>query len=132
MGTNPFIVGPEAEEGNRLLAILGANPEMQAYILNTGSIGANDGFPGEKVSIRVSTEIMKQIAKEGIEWEKDPDWGYEVPVNVQGVDLAKYDPKTYYTPEKYRELVDRLRGERRAWLAQFRGLDPAIPRAVEA
>ena len=132
VGTNPFIVGPEADEGNRLLQIFRKNPDMEAYILNTGSIGANDGFPGEKVSIRVSTEIMKQIAKEGIEWEKDPDWGYEVPVNVQGVDLAKYDPKTYYTPEKYRELVDRLRGERLAWLAQFRGLDPAIPRAVEA
>ena len=132
VGTNPFIVGPEAEEGNRLLAILRANPDMQAYILNTGSIGANDGFAGEKVSIRVSTEIMKQIAKEGIEWEKDPDWGYEIPKNVPGLDLAKYDPRTYYTPEKYRELVDRLRVERRGWLAQFDGLDPAIPAAVEA
>jgi phosphoenolpyruvate carboxykinase (ATP) len=132
VGTNPFIVGPEADEGNRLLQIFRKNPDMEAYILNTGSIGASEGSCGEKVSIRVSTEIMKQIAKEGIAWEKDPDWGYEVPVNVPGVDLAKYDPKTCYTPEKYRELVDRLRGERRAWLAQFRGLDPAIPRAVEA
>jgi phosphoenolpyruvate carboxykinase (ATP) len=132
VGTNPFIVGPEAEEGNRLLAILRANPDMQAYILNTGSIGANDGSPGEKISIRVSTEIMKQIAKEGIEWETDPDWGYEIPGAVPGVDLARYDPRTYYAPEKYRELVDRLRAERRAWLAQFPGLDPAIPRAVEA
>lgn len=132
VGTNPFIVGPEADEGNRLLAILRAHPDMQAYILNTGSIGAGDGSPGEKVSIRVSTEIMKQIAKEGIEWEKDPDWGYEIPRKVPGLDLAKYDPRTYYPPEKYRELVDKLRGERRAWLAQFPGLDPAIPRAVEA
>ncbi len=132
VGTNPFIVGPEADEGNRLLQILRKNPEMEAYILNTGSIGANDGFPGEKVSIRVSTEIMKQIAKEGIVWETDPDWGYEIPRNVPGVDLSKYDPKTYYTPEKYRELVDKLRAERRAWLAQFPGLDPAIPRAVDA
>ena len=132
VGTNPFIVGPEAEEGNRLLAILRANPDMEAYILNTGSIGANDGSPGEKVSIRVSTEIMKQIAKEGIEWEKDPDWGYEIPKAVPGLDLAKYDPRTYYEPGKYRELVDRLRAERREWLAQFPGLDPAIPRAIEA
>src|SRR5688500_20067323 len=105
---------------------------MQAYILNTGSIGANDGSPGEKVSIRVSTEIMKQIAKEGIEWEKDPDWGYEVPKSVPGLDLAKYDHRTYYSPEKYRELVHRLRVTRHDWLAQFPGLDPAIPRAVEA
>jgi phosphoenolpyruvate carboxykinase (ATP) len=131
VGTNPFIVGPEAEEGNRLLAILRANPDMQAYILNTGSIGANDGFPGEKVSIKVSTEIMKQIAKEGIEWEKDPDWGYETPKSVPGLDLAKYSPRTYYQPDRFRELVDRLRLERRAWLAQFPGLDSAIPRAIE-
>jgi phosphoenolpyruvate carboxykinase (ATP) len=131
VGTNPFIVGPEAEEGNRLLAILRANPDMHAYVLNTGSIGANDGSPGEKVSIKASTEIMKQIAKEGIQWDRDADWGYETPTGVPGLDLAKYSPRTYYTAEKYRELVDKLRAERRAWLAQFPGLDPAIPRAVE-
>jgi phosphoenolpyruvate carboxykinase (ATP) len=132
VGTNPFIVGPEAQEGNRLLEILRKNPDMQAYILNTGSIGAKDGSPGEKVTIKVSTEIMKQIAKEGIEWERDPDWGYETPKSVPGLDLAKYDPRTCYAPEKYRELVDNLRVERRAWLAQFEGLDSAIPQAIEA
>jgi phosphoenolpyruvate carboxykinase (ATP) len=132
VGTNPFIVGPEAQEGNRLLEILRKNPDMQAYILNTGSIGAKDGSAGEKVTIRVSTEIMKQIAKEGIEWERDPDWGYETPKSVPGLDLAKYSPKTYYTPEQYRRLVDNLRAERRAWLAQFPGLVPEIPRAIEA
>jgi phosphoenolpyruvate carboxykinase (ATP) len=132
VGTNPFIVGPEAQEGNRLLEILRKNPDMQAYILNTGSIGAKDGSAGEKVTIRVSTEIMKQIAKEGIKWERDPDWGYETPKDVPGLDLAKYSPKTYYTAEQYRGLVDTLRAERRAWLAQFPGLDPAIPRAIEA
>jgi len=131
VGTNPFIVGPEADEGNRLLEILRKNPDMHAYILNTGSIGASDGFPGVKVSIKVSTEIMKQIAKERIEWERDPDWGYETPTNVPGIDLAKCSPRTYYAPEKYRELVDKLRAERRAWLAQFPGLDPVIPRAIE-
>ena len=30
------------------------------------------------------------------------------------------------------ELVQKLRLERRAWLAQFPGLDPVIPRAVES
>lgn len=132
VGTNPFIVGPEAEEGNRILAILSENPDMQAYILNTGSIGACDGSPGQKVSIRVSTEIMKQIAKEGIEWETDPDWGYDVPTHVPGLNLEQYTPTSCYAPAKYEELVEKLRAERRAWLAKFPGLDPAIPRAIEA
>jgi len=131
VGTNPFIVGPEAQEGNRLLEILRANPDMQAYILNTGSIGAKAGTAGEKITIKISTEIMKQIAKEGIRWEKDPDWGYEIAREVPGVDLAKYDPRRHYSPEEYSSLVEKLRQERREWLAKFPGLDPAIPRAVE-
>lgn len=132
VGTNPFIVGPEAEEGNRLLSILRANREMEAYILNTGSIGARDGSAGKKISIRVSTEIMKQIAKEGIAWQTDPDWGYELPVHVPGLDLDQYTPATHYSPAKYQELVQRLREERRAWLARFPDLDPVIPRTIEA
>jgi phosphoenolpyruvate carboxykinase (ATP) len=132
VGTNPFIVGPEHEEGNRLLGILRENPDMQAYILNTGSIGAKDGSSGEKITIKVSTEIMKQIAKDGVAWEKDPDWGYEVPKSVPGVDLARYSPRSHYTPEQYRNLVDKLRQERHAWLAQFPGLDEVVPRAIEA
>jgi len=131
VGTNPFIVGPEAEEGNRLLAILRENPDMQAYILNTGSIGARDGSNGEKITIKVSTEIMKQIAKEGIAWEADPDWGYEVPARVPGVDLERYMPRAFYDAAQYAERVARLREERRAWLAQFPGLDPVIPEAIE-
>ena len=131
VGTNPFIVGPEADEGNRVLQILRANPDMHAYILNTGSIGAKSGTPGEKITIKISTEIMKQIAKEGIRWERDPDWGYEVPRNVPGIDLAQYDPRRHYSASEYAALVDKLRAERREWLAKFPGLDPAIPRAVE-
>ena len=131
VGTNPFIVGPEAEEGNRVLKILRENPDMQAYILNTGSIGAKAGSPGEKVTIKISTEIMKQIAKEGIRWEKDPDWGYDIPREVPGIDLGKYDPRSHYTPEEYAALVDKLRQERREWLAKFPGLDAVIPKAIE-
>jgi phosphoenolpyruvate carboxykinase (ATP) len=104
---------------------------MQAYILNTGSIGAKAGSPGEKITIKISTEIMKQIAKEGIRWEKDPDWGYEIATDVPGIDLAKYDPRRHYSKEEYSALVEKLRGERREWLAKFPGLDPAIPKAIE-
>ncbi len=101
VGTNPFIVGPEAEEGNRLLQILRENPDMQAYILNTGSIGAKAGSAGEKITIKISTEIMKQIAKEGIRWEQGPGLGLRDPGEVPGVDLAKYDPRRHYSPEEY-------------------------------
>lgn len=131
VGTNPFIVGPEAEEGNRILKYLRENPDMEAYILNTGSIGSRENFPGEKISIKVSTEIMKQIAKGGITWEKDPDWGYEVPKEVPGVDLSKYNPRSCYSTDEYAARVSKLRQERENWLAKFPGLDPVILRAIQ-
>ncbi|HET9796123.1 MAG TPA: phosphoenolpyruvate carboxykinase (ATP) [Thermoanaerobaculia bacterium] len=131
VGTNPFIVGPEEEEGNRILRFLRDHSDMQAYLLNTGAIGARDGSPGEKITIRASSEIMKQIAKDGIAWQLDPDWGYQVPTSVPGVDLSKYDPRSHYSPSEYAARVSKLRGEREQWLAQFPGLDPSIPAAIE-
>ena len=47
------------------------------------------------------------------------------------VDLARYDPRRHYSEDEYRALVDKLRTERRAWLAKFPGLDPTIPKAIE-
>jgi phosphoenolpyruvate carboxykinase (ATP) len=105
---------------------------MEAYILNTGSIGAREGGDGEKITIRISTEIMKQIARKGIAWQRDPDWGYEIPVAVPGIDLTRYDPRSHYSEAEYAARIDKLRQERREWLARFPGLDPAIPASIGA
>jgi phosphoenolpyruvate carboxykinase (ATP) len=131
VGTNPFIIGPEEEEGNRLLEILRDNPDMECYLLNTGSVGARPGIPGEKITIAVSTHILREIARNSITWQIDPDWGYQVPLQVPGLDLKRYNPAAYYSPEVYRQLVEELRRERRQWLAKYRGLKPEIVAAVE-
>lgn len=131
VGTNPFIVGPEAEEGNRLLDILRNNNDMECYLLNTGSVGKTAEQKGAKATIQVSTNIMKEIARDGIEWVNDPDWGYKVPRRVDGVDLALYDPHRYYDPAEYARMTEELRVERRQWLAQFPGLRPEILAAID-
>ncbi|MGI6144003.1 MAG: phosphoenolpyruvate carboxykinase (ATP) [bacterium] len=131
VGTNPFLIGPEAEEGNRFLEILQDNPDMECYLVNTGSVGARAGNSGEKITIPATTGIMKALAKGGIRWEKDPDWGYQVAVGVPGVDMDKYAPRQYYEPAEYEALVEKLRQERRQWLAQFPGLKPEILKVVE-
>ena len=114
------------------MQILRENPDMQAYILNTGSIGAKAGSAGEKITIKISTEIMKQIAKEGIRWEKDPDWGYEIPARRPGRRPREVRPAApLLEAEEYAALVDKLRAERREWLAKFPGLDAVIPKAIE-
>ena len=130
VGTNPFIMGPEYEEGNRLFEILKANPDIECFLLNTGYVGGKPGSQGEKITIQVSAEIMKQIAKNGIEWREDPDWGYLVPSRVESINMEKYNPKNYFSEEEYRALTEKLRNERKAWLEQFPELDPAIPASI--
>ncbi|UCF05824.1 MAG: phosphoenolpyruvate carboxykinase (ATP) [bacterium] len=42
VGTNPFIVGSEGEEGDIFYDILRANPHIQCFLLNTGGFGGRD------------------------------------------------------------------------------------------
>ncbi len=126
VGTNPFVIGAEAEEGNRLLRFLRLNTGTRCYLLNTGSIGGN-----VKISVKDSAMILEQIARDAIEWERDEDWGYEVPKVLPGLDIGKLRPDTYYDPEDYRRRVDALRRERREWLSAFLGLNPAITNCFE-
>lgn len=122
VGTNPFIMGPEIEEGLKLKEILQNNPDIECYILNTGSVGAKENFAGEKLSIKVSTTIMKEIAKDNIEWMYDREWGYLVPKNIEGIDINKYNPRNYYSKEEYEVIANKLRVEREAWLSKYNNL----------
>ncbi len=88
------------------------------------------GRPGQKITIGVSTAILKEIARDTIRWETDPDWGYQVAAGIPGVELASYNPADYYTSGEYRELVEKLREERRQWLAKYPGLESDIIRAI--
>lgn len=126
VGTNPFMVGPEWEEGNRLLEILQNNPNMECYLLNTGSVGATTENPGKKISIGLSTSILREIAKETIKWQKDEHWGYEVPKSIEGFDISDYNPEKYYDSDTYEKLINVLRNERQSWLAKYPGLKPEI------
>lgn len=130
VGTNPFIVGPEGEEGNRLLEILKANPDIECYLLNTGNVGLGGRRPGVKITIEASTTILKHIAKGDIQWRKDPHWGYLVPEAIPEMDAALYEPEVYYDRGEYDALVERLRKERKEWLAKYPELKAEIFRAI--
>ena len=75
---------------------------------------------------------MKQIAKEGITWEKDPDWGYDVPVDVPGLDLAKYDAAAATTrPRNTASSSRSCARERRGLARAVPGARSGDPRAIE-
>ncbi len=129
VGTNPFIVGSETEEGNQFLRILRQNPGIECFILNTGYVGG--ASRGQKITVVDSVKILEMIARDKIEWKRDRFWGYEVPVNIPGVDLRRFDLNHYYPEEQAQELSERLKRERLEWLASFPGLDIDIMNALK-
>lgn len=144
VGTNPFIIGSYDKEGNTFMNLLRHNPGVQIFLLNTGRIGSRgldrqmrfgaDGKPkGVKIGVLDSTEIIKQIARDGIQWTYDPDWGYEVANAVDGIpDYAqRLNPRNYYTAEEYLALTQLLKDDRSKWLKQFTALDPVIPASLD-
>ncbi|MBN2025811.1 MAG: phosphoenolpyruvate carboxykinase (ATP) [Actinobacteria bacterium] len=130
VGTNPFIVGSEAEEGNIFLSILRRNPDIDCYMINTGQVGATEGLAGENITVRDSVKIIEMIAREEIKWKEDTFWGYEVPEEIPGMDYARFDLSNFYQPDEIYSLKEALRKERIEWLERFDGLDPDIINAI--
>ena len=129
-GTNPFFFDDDALQGNRLIELAVSMPDLEAYVLNTGRVGG-EGEGSKKVAIADSSAIVQGIIEGTIEWQTDPDFGYEIASSVPGVD----DPDLLNPAEMYRRqgrgsehqaLVARLHNERREYLAGFGKLDPSV------
>lgn len=123
VGTNPFIIGPEDEEGNRFLSFLLKHSNMEVYMMNTGRIG---GENGEKITVLDTTTIIKEIARGSIEWQVDPDWNYLVPKTIPNIDYDRFNPFHYYSLDEYKKRVQLLKKERITWLKGFNNLRPEI------
>jgi phosphoenolpyruvate carboxykinase (ATP) len=129
VGTNPFIVGPEEDEGNIFLGILRKNPQMQCFLLNTGYVGGPGS--GQKITVVDSVKILEMIARDQITWKKDEFWGYDVPTEIPGLDMTRFDLHNYYTDSQIRSRCKTLKRDRVDWLSQFDGLNPDILDALK-
>jgi phosphoenolpyruvate carboxykinase (ATP) len=129
-GTNPFFFDDDALQGNRLIELAASMPDLEAYVLNTGRVGGN-GDDSKKVSISDSSAIVQGIVEGTIEWETDPDFGYDIATSVPGVDDNDLlDPAGMYRRQgrgsEHQAMVERLRNERQDYLAGFGQLDPSV------
>ncbi|MGE3166542.1 MAG: phosphoenolpyruvate carboxykinase [Planctomycetota bacterium] len=136
-GTNPFFPMLHAQQGNRFLELMERNP-LEVYVMNTGRVGgpATDER-SEKVRIGHSSAIVKALAEGTIEWERDPDFGYEVAARVPGIDAKDagvLNPRKLYhgqgRKEEYAKHVERLHQERRQYLRTWPGLNEEIVNAL--
>jgi phosphoenolpyruvate carboxykinase (ATP) len=79
--------------------------------------------------------MVQAIVEETIEWESDPDFGYEVATSLPGVDDQEIlQPRKLYERQgrlaEYEAMVARIKKERREYLASFAGLDDAIVKSI--
>ncbi|HEX8186105.1 MAG TPA: phosphoenolpyruvate carboxykinase [Blastocatellia bacterium] len=136
-GTNPFFPLKHAQQGNRFWELLESSP-MEVYLMNTGRVGGGDGDErSKKVRIQHSSAIVKGIAEGAIEWETDPDFGYQVATRVpemEGDDNEILQPRKLYERqgrmEEYNQIVERLKSERREYMQKWEGLIPEISEAL--
>ncbi|MFX1520793.1 MAG: phosphoenolpyruvate carboxykinase [Promethearchaeota archaeon] len=130
VGTNPFIIGNMAEEGNRFYDILKKYPDkIHCYLANTGGVGeiVETDANGRKiikqkvlrVEISEMAAIIRGIARDSIEWEDEPYFGVQVPKYVPDIDIRKFDLAQFYTKEQIHTLVQDLKRERKEYLVRF-------------
>ena len=136
-GTNPFFPLKHAQQGNRFCELLESSP-MDVYLMNTGRVGGRDEDErSKKVRIQHSSAIVKGIAEGTIEWEEDPDFSYLIAASVpemdgEGIEIVQ--PRKLYErqgrADEYKQIVERLKNERREYMAKWEGLNPEIAQAV--
>ena len=134
-GTNPFFPLLHDYQGNRFHELLDRH-RFEVFLLNTGRVGGpDDDQRSKKVGIEDSSAVVKAVAEGTIQWQVDPDFGYEVAASLPGID----DEDLLRPVELYRRtgrgdvysgLVDRFKAERKEFLGQFPKLDKEIIEAI--
>jgi ATP-dependent phosphoenolpyruvate carboxykinase len=106
-----------------------------AYVMNTGSVGG--GEEGREIGERAAGTILDAIGAGSVEWESDPDFGYETAESVPGIEDPDRDllcPRYLYSrserPYEYAEIVERLRREAAELIDGLDGLEPRIAAAA--
>ncbi|MGI9018884.1 MAG: phosphoenolpyruvate carboxykinase (ATP) [Euzebya sp.] len=136
-GTNPFFMRFDYMQGNRLVEMINSlNYDFGVYLMSTGRVGGGEDHEGsKKIKIPHSSAIVKGIAEGTIQWETDPDFGYQVATLVPGIDDEEIlQPRTLYQrqgrEEEYNQSVARVKAERKQFMAKHVGLDSAIVEAL--
>ena len=106
----PFMPRHPSIYGNLLKERI-AKGGVQCWLLNTGWTGGKYGV-GKRMPIK-ATRALLNAALDGslndAEFRKDPNFGFDVPVSVPGVDSAILDPRSTWTDkDEYDRTAEKL------------------------
>jgi len=141
VGTNPFIIGDEAAEGNWLYDFLQAHADrVQAYLINTGGVGEiREKLPDgtsqvhrevTRIQIPETSALFRAIVRGRVDWVDEPYFGTQVPAHIEGADIRRFDIESHYSRDEIEGYVEALKRERREYLDRFPTLNPAIAKAL--
>ncbi len=119
VGTNPFIVGSEGEEGNRFFDLVDAN-DVDCFVINTGHLGDE----AKDVGVEESVCILTEVARGSIDWRRDDVLGLEIPEAVPNMDIDEFYPPDHV--DNYAGELAAVRAERQEYLRQFEDLREEI------
>ena len=106
----PFMPRHPSVYGNLLKERI-AKGGVDCWLVNTGWTGGKYGV-GQRMPIK-ETRALLNAALDGslknVEFRKDPNFGFEVPVSVPGVDQSILDPRsTWSNPAEYDAMAAKL------------------------
>src|SRR5438270_1061403 len=106
----PFMPRHPSIYGNLLKERI-AKGEVDCWLVNTGWTGGKYGV-GKRMPIK-ETRALLNAALDGslknVEFRRDPNFGFEVPVSVPGVDTSILDPRgTWSSPAEYDRTAAKL------------------------
>jgi phosphoenolpyruvate carboxykinase (ATP) len=106
----PFMPRHPSEYGN-LLRDLIAQHGVDCWLVNTGWTGGAYG-EGQRMPIKATRALLKAALNgelNQVEFRTDPNFGFAVPVAVDGVDAAILDPRgTWADPAEYDQQAEKL------------------------
>ncbi len=123
VGTNPFIIGPEGEEGNRFRDLI-EELDVDCFVLNTGHLGNE----AKDIGVTESVTLLREIARGTVDWTDDEELGLTIPESVPGIEIGDFRVQDHV--EDYVGKLQKLRAERREYLSAFKSLDDDIEDAV--
>jgi phosphoenolpyruvate carboxykinase (ATP) len=127
----PFMPRHPSVYGN-LLKERNARGEVDCWVVNTGRTGGKYGV-GKRMPIK-ETRALLNAALDGslknVEFRKDPNFGFDVPVSVPRVDTSILDPRsTWSSPADYDAMAAKLVD---LFVANFAEFAPHVDEGVRA
>jgi phosphoenolpyruvate carboxykinase (ATP) len=148
VGTNPFIVGDEGEEGNMFYEFAKRyEDKIRCFVMNTGGVGElmDPEDPGKIIKRPVRPwkngigYMARAIFRNTARWADSPDYGTKVLVggvtdeHGNHYDMDSFDLKRVYDSDQVRnKMITDLNKERIEYLERFTSLDEKIASAMKS